>query len=105
LHVRIPRDRHARHRARLRPGGGRLVHLLRVRDAGAGPAAHRWRHRRVTIAAHVPRNDALEALDPHGGAATDGWAGYVREWTAWNHVRLVTSLAAAALLTIALIAG
>jgi uncharacterized membrane protein len=59
----------------------------------------------VTIAANVPRNDALEQLDPHGGAATDGWARYVREWTAWNHVRLLTSLAAAALLTIALIPG
>ena len=59
----------------------------------------------VTLAANVPRNDALAALDPQGGSATDGWARYVREWTAWNHVRLVTSLAAAALLTAALIDG
>jgi uncharacterized membrane protein len=59
----------------------------------------------VTIAANVPRNDALEQLDPHGVSAGDGWDRYVREWTAWNHVRLVTSLAAAALLTIALIDG
>ena len=59
----------------------------------------------VTRAANVPRNDTLEALDPHGGSVADGWARYVREWTAWNHVRLVTSLAAAALLTIALIDG
>jgi uncharacterized membrane protein len=55
----------------------------------------------VTRAANVPRNDALERLDAHGPGAAESWAWYVREWTVWNSVRLVASLAAAALLMIA----
>jgi uncharacterized membrane protein len=56
----------------------------------------------VTVFFNVPRNDALAAVDP---AKSDGarlWADYVVSWTAWNHVRTVAALAAAALLTIAL---
>ncbi|HET6408281.1 MAG TPA: anthrone oxygenase family protein, partial [Chthoniobacteraceae bacterium] len=55
----------------------------------------------VTIVFNVPRNDALAAVD---SAPADGerlWAGYLREWTAWNHVRTVAALAGAALLTVA----
>jgi uncharacterized membrane protein len=54
----------------------------------------------VTIAANVPRNNRLAALAPE--AAVDLWADYLRTWTAWNHVRTVASLAAAALLVVAL---
>jgi len=56
----------------------------------------------VTIAFNVPRNDALAAVEP---ASADGavlWASYLTGWTAWNHVRTFTALAAAGLLTIAL---
>ena len=50
----------------------------------------------LTIARNVPLNDALEASE---GAT---WPTYLRAWTAANHVRTVTSLAASALLLVAL---
>lgn len=56
----------------------------------------------VTIARNVPRNEALGALAPDSPAALALWPDYLREWCAWNHVRTVASLAAAALLTLAL---
>jgi uncharacterized membrane protein len=56
----------------------------------------------VTIAFNVPRNNALAALDPVGAEAARYWIDYLTSWTAWNHVRTATSLAAAASLTIAL---
>ncbi|HYU39029.1 MAG TPA: anthrone oxygenase family protein, partial [Acidimicrobiia bacterium] len=56
----------------------------------------------VTGAYHVPRNDALAKLDPNSPDAAGHWSRYVREWTAANHVRTLSSLAAATLLTIAL---
>jgi uncharacterized membrane protein len=46
----------------------------------------------VTILFNVPRNDALARF----------WTDYVNSWTAWNHVRTVAALTAAALITIAL---
>lgn len=55
----------------------------------------------VTVAANVPRNDRLAALDAEAPDAAERWAGYVAGWTAWNHVRLATSLLAAVLLTLA----
>jgi len=58
----------------------------------------------VTIVFHVPRNDALAAIDATSAAAATHWADYVPGWTAGNHVRTITSLAAAAALTMALIA-
>jgi uncharacterized membrane protein len=56
----------------------------------------------VTIAFNVPRNDALATTDPEGDDSEDLWRRYVREWTAWNHVRTAAALAAAALFTVAL---
>ena len=56
----------------------------------------------VTIAANVPLNDALAAVDPHGPAAAGGWAHYTQAWTAWNHVRCAASAAATGLLTVGL---
>lgn len=50
----------------------------------------------VTAACNVPRNDALARLDPRSAEAPAAWGLYVREWTRWNHVRTVASLAAAA---------
>ena len=57
----------------------------------------------VTIACNVPRNDALAAVDAASADGAARWARYVPEWTAWNSVRTVASLAAAASLTIALV--
>lgn len=56
----------------------------------------------VTVAANVPRNERLALLAPEDSSSAIRWAAYVRGWTAWNHVRGVTSLAAAALLIAAL---
>ena len=56
----------------------------------------------VTIAFNVPRNNALAAADPQNADGARLWASYVTSWTAWNHVRTVAALAAAALLTFAL---
>ena len=56
----------------------------------------------VTIVFNVPRNDALAKVAPAGADGVRLWAGYVSGWTAWNHVRTVAALAAAALLTLAL---
>ena len=56
----------------------------------------------VTIAANVPRNDALMKLDPKTAEAAGYWPTYVREWTMWNHVRTVASAAAAVSYTLAL---
>jgi uncharacterized membrane protein len=52
----------------------------------------------TTMAYNVPRNNALDALDPGAPGAADAWARHVREWTAGNHVRTVAGIAAAALL-------
>jgi uncharacterized membrane protein len=54
----------------------------------------------VTVVANVPRNDALAALDPGAVNAATEWMRYLSEWTAWNHVRTVAALIAAALLTV-----
>jgi uncharacterized membrane protein len=56
----------------------------------------------VTFTANVPMNDRLDTLDARDPAAAGPWRTYVRSWTRWNHVRTAASLAAAALLTIAL---
>jgi uncharacterized membrane protein len=56
----------------------------------------------VTLAINVPLNDALATVDPRSASGASLWAGYVTGWTAWNRVRTVAALAAAALLTIAL---
>ena len=59
----------------------------------------------LTIIYHVPRNDALAAVEPKRADAAGRWARYVAEWTRWNHVRAGAALAAAASLTVALHAG
>jgi uncharacterized membrane protein len=56
----------------------------------------------LTIAYHVPRNEAMAKLDPNSPEAASQWDRYVKSWTAANHVRTIAPLASAALLTIAL---
>ena len=58
----------------------------------------------VTMAFDVPRNNVLAGLDPDGAEAAASWVRYVREWTAWNHVRTAAAVAAAAAFTLALLA-
>jgi uncharacterized membrane protein len=59
----------------------------------------------LTIAYHVPRNEALARVEPHSADAESHWTRYLSGWTIWNHVRAASSLAAAAMLTIALHVG
>jgi uncharacterized protein (TIGR02246 family) len=56
----------------------------------------------VTIIFNVLLNNSLAAVDPASADAGQVWATYVKSWTAWNHVRTVAALAAAASFTIAL---
>jgi len=59
----------------------------------------------LTIAYHVPRNEALARVEPHCADAESHWTRYLSGWTAWNHVRAAASLVAAAMLTVALYVG
>jgi uncharacterized membrane protein len=56
----------------------------------------------VTIGCNVPLNNRFATVHPQGTDAGSYWNEYVTKWTAWNHVRTVAALAAAAALTIAL---
>lgn len=57
----------------------------------------------VTIAFNVPRNERLAELSPDTDSATNYWTRYLKEWTAWNHVRTLASLLAALTLTASLL--
>lgn len=74
------------------PGSGYLL---------AGGALYLVGNIVVTGAFNVPRNNALAAIDPADEDSAALWADYLSSWTAWNHVRTVTALAAALALTIA----
>jgi uncharacterized membrane protein len=56
----------------------------------------------LTIVYHVPRNDALDVVDPAGAGAADIWQHYLSGWTAWNHVRTLTSLVGSVILVLVL---
>lgn len=50
----------------------------------------------VTVLRNVPMNERLARMDHRTDVAQDYWRHYARDWTRWNHVRSVASLAAAA---------
>lgn len=56
----------------------------------------------VTIVYHIPRNNAIDLVDPASPGAAHAWALYLSPWTAWNHLRTVTALAGSTLFIIAL---
>jgi uncharacterized membrane protein len=58
----------------------------------------------VTMFFNVPLNDALAAADPSSAEATSLWTRYLTDWTFWNHVRTVASIAASALFMVAIAA-
>jgi uncharacterized membrane protein len=58
----------------------------------------------VTMTANVPLNNRLASEDPQSTVGAERWSAYVGSWTAWNHVRCVTAVGAAALLVVALLA-
>jgi uncharacterized membrane protein len=59
----------------------------------------------LTMAYHVPRNDALARLDPDAAGAVAPWHHYLTYWTAWNHVRTLSATAGALALTVAMRVG
>lgn len=54
----------------------------------------------VTIVVNVPLNNALDAVAPESSELPGVWERYTARWTPWNHVRTVTSAAAALVLTV-----
>jgi uncharacterized membrane protein len=58
----------------------------------------------ITMVFNVPLNDALAAADPASAEGAKLWARYLSDWTLWNHVRTVASLAATVLVTMAIAA-
>jgi uncharacterized membrane protein len=59
----------------------------------------------VTIVRNVPMNNTLASVDPESTEGATQWTRYVPGWTAWNTVRTVAAIAAAAMLSLALVAG
>jgi uncharacterized membrane protein len=59
----------------------------------------------VTLIFNVPMNKALAPLGRGEPRGATYWPHYVAGWTAWNHVRTIAALAAAALLTYAVMRG
>ncbi|ANE46093.1 membrane protein [Paenibacillus swuensis] len=56
----------------------------------------------VTMVFNVPMNDKLAAVLPNSAGSIDLWSRYVTEWTAWNHVRTLASIASLVTFIIAL---
>ena len=55
----------------------------------------------VTMVANVPMNNALDAVEPGSDEGATYWRTYLRQWTAWNHLRALLGTAAAVLLILA----
>jgi uncharacterized membrane protein len=79
--------------ALLVPGPGRVLRL-------AGAVAYLASFA-LTVAYHVPRNNALAELDPVDPATATAWTAYARDWTRWNHARTATAMLAALALVVA----
>lgn len=81
--------------------------LLRWHEAGAGLLVSGATLYLVgvfltTVFVNVPMNNVLASTAPADSDGPGRWVGYLTKWTAWNHVRTLTALAAAILLTLAL---
>jgi uncharacterized membrane protein len=57
----------------------------------------------VTAVFNVPLNNALAAIDPSSAEGASLWARYLQDWTSWNHVRTIASVAACMLFTVAIV--
>jgi uncharacterized membrane protein len=53
----------------------------------------------VTVVVNVPLNNRLAKSSANGSDGVRYWQSYVARWLKWNHVRTITSVSAAALLT------
>ena len=47
----------------------------------------------LTLVVHIPKNDALAAHTPGSRSDSAVWADYYASWTAWNHIRMLASMA------------
>lgn len=75
--------------------------VLAARDAGqaapwliAGGAAYLLGVFLVTAIFNVPRNTALDGVDPGSADGHAVWRDYLTTWVRWNHVRTVAACAA-----------
>ena len=55
----------------------------------------------VTIVFNVPMNEGLAAVNPASPEGEALWKTYLASWTAWNHVRTVTSIGSLVLFVLA----
>ena len=58
----------------------------------------------ITIIFNVPMNNALVAADPASAPGQEIWKNYLTNWTLWNHIRTIATLAASASFIAALVA-
>ncbi len=84
-----------------------ILSLLRWHDAGsgwliAGSLLYIVGCFGVTAAFNIPLNDAIAAVTPTSADAATLWSTFVPNWTTWNTVRSVASLAAATAFILAL---
>jgi uncharacterized membrane protein len=56
----------------------------------------------VTIAFNVPLNDALATVETTSADGARLWGSYLGNWTFWNHIRTLMSIAAAVAFILAL---
>jgi uncharacterized membrane protein len=56
-----------------------------------------------TMVVNVPMNNTLDAVDPASHAGASYWRTYLRQWTAWNHVRALLGAVASVLLVLSLL--
>jgi uncharacterized membrane protein len=59
----------------------------------------------ITMIFNVPLNNHLDSVNPDGLAVADAareWQAYLSTWTAWNHVRTITSFVGAVLMLVGL---
>lgn len=59
----------------------------------------------LTIVYHIPRNNALDTVDPAAPDAARRWAEYAPGWVSWNHLRTIAAIAGAAILILAVRVG
>jgi uncharacterized membrane protein len=59
----------------------------------------------LTIGYHIPHNNALALVNPMSANAAEAWRHYASSWTAWNHVRALTSIGATVTFGLALRLG
>lgn len=56
----------------------------------------------ITMILNVPLNNALVAADATSAGGQEIWRNYITNWTFWNHIRTVSSLAALVFFILAL---